>query len=454
MGQPIVQNGTRSAQPPFRPWRGYAYTPRAQLDRIWEHGGGGTAVDTTGLSVPVSTSDIDALGARNGAAQFRYDRSAAMGDLAAIRDPLAAMPRWAATALRALGHQLTNISIGAAAHTLSHDAEGNVATDNARAYRFDPHGWLAAVLDSGAVAEAYALDASGRIAALFKGTAATPSETYAYDGAQMAAAYDPGGTLSWQASWGASVDHLVAVRDGDGEGAPLADHRNSIIAVLRPSNGLAETAEYTPEGRVALRRNDGSFRCDELSGAAQCPNPSGIPFGLSSLWRSKATGLMWMRERWYSPELGEFTARDPVAPSDSLNAYEFAASDPINRRDPFGGKSTGFSSGGSSGSRSSAPAESNRSSSRFTQSILLGLVRSNQSRDRSVAESKISEALSRLRPSSASEALGRGALEHATLHEAAQCVQQEGRGTIATHWHSISCSTTSFIFTKHCASPR
>ncbi|MEA2415021.1 MAG: hypothetical protein QOI58_1678, partial [Thermoanaerobaculia bacterium] len=49
-----------------------------------------------------------------------------------------------------------------------------------------------------------------------------------------------------------------------------------------------------------------------------------------------ATGLVYARARWYSPETGAFLSGNPLAYKDSSNLYAFAARDPVNGSDPTG----------------------------------------------------------------------------------------------------------------------
>jgi len=49
-----------------------------------------------------------------------------------------------------------------------------------------------------------------------------------------------------------------------------------------------------------------------------------------------ATGLVYARARWYSPETATFLSGDPLRYTDSSNLYAFAAGDPVNGRDPTG----------------------------------------------------------------------------------------------------------------------
>ncbi|MBI3184965.1 MAG: RHS repeat-associated core domain-containing protein, partial [Myxococcales bacterium] len=91
-----------------------------------------------------------------------------------------------------------------------------------------------------------------------------------------------------------------------------------------------------PEGRLTLKDAAGNVTCEEDSPGKVCGHPGGTPFGFASAWRSQATGLVYMRNRWYSPELGEFLSQDPLGYHDSFNLYAYTAFDPINGWDPFG----------------------------------------------------------------------------------------------------------------------
>ncbi|HEU0301239.1 MAG TPA: RHS repeat-associated core domain-containing protein [Longimicrobium sp.] len=49
-----------------------------------------------------------------------------------------------------------------------------------------------------------------------------------------------------------------------------------------------------------------------------------------------ASGQMYMRNRYYDPATGQFTQTDPIRLAGGLNAYGFAAGDPVSYSDPFG----------------------------------------------------------------------------------------------------------------------
>jgi RHS repeat-associated protein len=53
-------------------------------------------------------------------------------------------------------------------------------------------------------------------------------------------------------------------------------------------------------------------------------------------FRDPATGLDYLRNRWFAPETATFLSPDPLGFQDSSNLYAFASGDPVNRHDPAG----------------------------------------------------------------------------------------------------------------------
>jgi RHS repeat-associated protein len=59
-------------------------------------------------------------------------------------------------------------------------------------------------------------------------------------------------------------------------------------------------------------------------------------FGSLVRGRRDASGLTFLRNRYYNPTTGQFTQLDPIGLAGGLNAYGFAGGDPVNYSDPFG----------------------------------------------------------------------------------------------------------------------
>jgi RHS repeat-associated protein len=68
------------------------------------------------------------------------------------------------------------------------------------------------------------------------------------------------------------------------------------------------------------------------------------PFGYSGQYTDASTGFSNLRARFYEPQTGGFTTRDPAfATTDT--AYTYAAGDPVNKTDPSGMVTIGFCGG-------------------------------------------------------------------------------------------------------------
>lgn len=65
------------------------------------------------------------------------------------------------------------------------------------------------------------------------------------------------------------------------------------------------------------------------------PTPMGW-FGSLLDGKTDASGLQYMRNRYYDPASGRFTQRDPIGLAGGINLYGYAAGDPINNSDPLG----------------------------------------------------------------------------------------------------------------------
>ena len=116
---------------------------------------------------------------------------------------------------------------------------------------------------------------------------------------------------------------------------------------------LAHLRSFDARGQVTTWEMENETpRCQESAASdfpceldlADSPTPSLTRFGFGwhSAWRSATTGLVQMRQRWYSPKLGQFLSHDPLEYLDSHNLYAFGARDPVNGWDPMGLGTQGF----------------------------------------------------------------------------------------------------------------
>ena len=104
---------------------------------------------------------------------------------------------------------------------------------------------------------------------------------------------------------------------------PLSDALGSVRQWTDADGGGADPLYYDPFG-VPLPQ----------------PNTPSSPFGYTGEWTSAATGLQYLRARWYDPVTGRFTQVDPfpgvLSLPGTLNPYPYALNNPLRYTDPSG----------------------------------------------------------------------------------------------------------------------
>ncbi len=346
-GHPVFENGDRVPFTHPRPWRGYVYSPRGQLGTVWENAGDVSPVSTRGLQTNnVSDSQIAQLGTNSD--PWEYHRENAVGSTTRIEDHSTKLDRWNLPVPRNAGYQISELTFDHQTSRISYDGSGRVEAAGDSQLEYDPGGRLVGFGTKGEKLESYVYDPSGRLAAVLVGPGLTLDQSFTYDGQQIVAARNGNDELSWTAVWGPNIDQLIEWTDAAGHDyVPLTDNRNSVVGAWdRNALRMVETANYNPEGRLEVSSPDGKVECKAEGTGAICPAPGNIPFGLFSALRPSKSGLVYLRNRWYSTELGQFISPDPLGYGDSFNPYAYSNFDPINGWDPSGMSSGGPASGG------------------------------------------------------------------------------------------------------------
>jgi RHS repeat-associated protein len=108
---------------------------------------------------------------------------------------------------------------------------------------------------------------------------------------------------------------------------------------MQPLNGRVQRAnvEEVPPGGSLVKYYDASGLALGMNTTSDSPG-SGISYlvsdGLGSVSEAATTGLDYFGTRYYDPQLGQFTAADPVA--DGLNRYGYVGGNPTTATDPSG----------------------------------------------------------------------------------------------------------------------
>ena len=219
--------------------------------------------------------------------------------------------------------RLTNIIdavTGASTSGLGYDAQGNLQNRNGAIFGFDFGNRLRS-----AGAEKYRYDAYGRRVLADRQGAGRIHSLYGRDGA-----------LLWQRDEraGKRTQHihlagrLIAQRTRPiGADVPETityhhtDALGSLVAATTPGRVLLQASEYEPYGKLSNRAPD--------------DGP-----GYTGHVGDSATGLVYMQQRYYDPQIGRFLSVDPV-PADpstgaNFNRYWYGNDNPYRWTDPDG----------------------------------------------------------------------------------------------------------------------
>lgn len=161
-------------------------------------------------------------------------------------------------------------------------------------------------------------------------------QRFVYDGWNVVLVLDADGTTARKHTWGldlsgglqgaGGIGGLLAVEETAGTNAGsywfLYDGNGNVGQVIRASDqSTAARYEYDPYGNSIV--SDGAYA-------------NANPFRFSSKQFDAETTFYYYVYRYYSPYLGRWISRDPVAESGGANLYTFAGGNPIVLVDPMG----------------------------------------------------------------------------------------------------------------------
>ncbi|MDX2186226.1 MAG: RHS repeat-associated core domain-containing protein [Opitutaceae bacterium] len=224
-----------------------------------------------------------------------------------------------------------------------YDSDGNMISDGQRDYSYDHENRLirvktnAAGLLSGLANQTitFTYDYMGRRIRKAVDTGGTQDvRVFVYSGWNQVAELSSGGGLLRRFAWGldltgslsaaGGIGGLLQIEDiGSGKTyLPTYDANGNVAALLDKANGaVAAIYEYGAFGEL--------LRCE---GAYAKQNP----FRFSTKWHDDETRLVYYGHRYYSPDLGRFINRDPIAEQGGLNLYGFCGNDGVDRWDYLG----------------------------------------------------------------------------------------------------------------------
>jgi RHS repeat-associated protein len=124
---------------------------------------------------------------------------------------------------------------------------------------------------------------------------------------------------TWGLNLGGGIGGLLNLKQGGQDYSYLYDGKGNVAAVLDGSQAVVAAYRYAPFGKLLAKT--GSLT---------------QPFGFSTKRYDAQTGLIYYGYRFYGPEIGRWTTRDPFGEAGGMNLYAFVGNNPFNWVDPFG----------------------------------------------------------------------------------------------------------------------
>ncbi|MGN6587969.1 MAG: RHS repeat-associated core domain-containing protein, partial [Solirubrobacterales bacterium] len=211
------------------------------------------------------------------------------------------------------------------------DAKGNfwvADTGNDRVQK-----WLTTVTTT------YAYDQAGNLAAIQRpnaGAAPAVNETLAYDATGLLAAKTSGLTTQ-HLSWDASAQLPLLLNDGERSylygpnGLPI----EQISAAEEPTYLHHDQLGSTRLLTSASGSTTATFSYSAYGGVEGKTGTAPAPLGYAGQYTDSATGLQYLRARFYDPATGQFLSRDPLEAL-TRQPYGYARDNPTVNGDPRG----------------------------------------------------------------------------------------------------------------------
>ncbi|MBI4223862.1 MAG: RHS repeat protein, partial [Deltaproteobacteria bacterium] len=288
--------------------------------------------------------------------------------------------------------EVTNIASGAGfqyasfnGESLAYDERGNLASlNNKLSFEYDPFNRLTQVKDKATnkLVAKYTYDAHNRrvkkqiffenvrMGPFAANEAAVSDEAadagpyirsieFVYDNWNLIEEYE-NGQLGNVYIHGKSLDEPVALKSNGKIFYYHRDRLGSVTGLSDEHGRMAQRYEYTEYGALTARGPEpqpklryAAAKASDLAPIAPIDNP----LTYTGQYFDAETGLYYYKNRYYAPQLGQFTSKDPLGMVDGPNVYAYVNSDPLNWVDPTGTFIGYHSSGEKVGTLANARAE-------------------------------------------------------------------------------------------------
>jgi RHS repeat-associated protein len=217
--------------------------------------------------------------------------------------------------------------------------EDHLLTAGTASYQYDPDGFLTHKTDGEDVV-AYEYASRGELL-----TVMLPNGTvieYLHDPLGRRIAKKVNGQLTEKYLW-QNLTRLLAVYDGADNLLMRFEYADSRVPAAMVKNGVMYYLVYDPVGSLRVIADTGGHAVkridyDAYGNVISESNPSfATPFGFAGGLYDSDTGLIRFGHRDYDPDIGRWTAKDPIFfNGGDVDLYGYCLNDPLNLVDPSG----------------------------------------------------------------------------------------------------------------------
>lgn len=228
---------------------------------------------------------------------------------------------------------------GIAGRTYDYDAEDRLLTAGTASYTYDLDGFLTGKSD-GTENTSYFYSSRGELLQVLLPDGRTVDYRHDPLGRRIAKFVD--GVVEERYLW-QGLTRLLAVYDGAGTIRMRFEYADGRMPVAMTAGGVTYFLVYDQIGSlIAVVDGVGnvvkSVEYDSFGNVITDSNPAfGVPFGFAGGLYDQDTGLIRFGYRDYDPDVGRWTAKDPISfGGGDFDLYRYAQNNPINFYDPLG----------------------------------------------------------------------------------------------------------------------
>lgn len=239
------------------------------------------------------------------------------------------------------GDDLTQTATAAGAPvTLAYDDAGQLTTSSsagitAATFTYNDNGQRTAMTPASGPATTYGWTRSGQLAS-FSVAGGSVDESYTYDGDGLRQTKTTSGSRTHEA-WDVSSGTPLMIADGP---TAYVTGPGGLPVEQITAGGTVRWFSHDQHGSTtALTNASGttvqSYKYDAYGQLTSATPTVENPFQYAGQYTDAATGLQYLRARYYDPSTGQFLSRDPIE-DQTFEPYAYAGNNPANAIDPSG----------------------------------------------------------------------------------------------------------------------